>query len=168
MPMIEYAIKLKGFQEENLQDYKKAGIFLAFPSCDWKCLTEKGLDISICQNSHLANEPTEEYDLEFLWQSYIKNPLTECWIFGGLEPFKDYISVVKIINFIRNIKNCNDEIVIYTGYYPEEIKDKLEYLKTFFGNIIIKFGRYIQGLKSRYDKVLGVNLISENQYAIRL
>jgi hypothetical protein len=33
--------------------------------------------------------------------------------------------------------------------------------------IIIKYGRYKPNQKMKYDKVLGVNLASDNQFAIR-
>ena len=33
---------------------------------------------------------------------------------------------------------CDDDVVIYTGYYPDEIKDALDILRG-FKNIIIKF-----------------------------
>ena len=62
---------------------------------------------------------------------------------------------------------CNDDVVIYTGYYPDEIKDALDVLKG-FKNIIIKFGRYIPNRQSRYDEILGVTLASDNQYAERI
>ena len=60
-----------------------------------------------------------------------------------------------------------DEIIIYTGYYPEEIEEKINKLKQ-FANIIVKFGRYIPDRPSRYDEVLGVTLISDNQFAKRI
>ena len=37
-----------------------------------------------------------------------------------------------------------------------------------FENIVCKFGRYRPGQKSHYDPILGVNLISDNQYAIKI
>ena len=57
--------------------------------------------------------------------------------------------------------------VIYTGYEPNEINNKLQAL-SFFKNIIIKFGRFIPNQEPHYDEILGIKLASENQYAIRL
>ena len=37
-----------------------------------------------------------------------------------------------------------------------------------FDNIIIKYGRFIPGQEKHYDKILGVYLASNNQYAERL
>ena len=37
-----------------------------------------------------------------------------------------------------------------------------------FDNIIIKFGRYKQNSNTIFDKVLGIELASDNQYAVAL
>lgn len=68
-----------------------------------------------------------------------------------------------LIEFFRN-NNCNDAFVIYTGYYPKEIPDNVSKLKN-LNNIVIKYGRYVPNAPSRYDDVLGITLISDNQYA---
>ena len=60
----------------------------------------------------------------------------------------------------------SDDIVIYTGYYKEEIIDKVNLLNQ-LGNIVIKYGRYIPNQEKHYDGILGVNLASNNQYAER-
>ena len=39
---------------------------------------------------------------------------------------------------------------------------------SYFDNIIIKFGRYIPNKQSHYDNILGVNLASDNQYAVKI
>ena len=54
------------------------------------------------------------------------------------------------------------DIVIYTGYYKEEIADKIALLSK-YKNIIIKYGRYIPNQEKHYDEVLGVYLASSNQ-----
>ena len=74
--------------------------------------------------------------------------------------------IYKLIQYFRQ-HNCNDTFVIYTGYYPNEIKKYLEALSK-FDNIIIKFGRYKQNSNSIFDEVLGVELASDNQYALNL
>lgn len=160
-------IKLKGIEEENFNHYKKVGMLLAFPTCDWKCLKEQNLDIYICQNSHLNNELVQEYNYQDIWRIYRENIITESFIFGGLEPFRSFNEMSEFIKYIRIEKKCKDDIVIYTGYYPDEIKKQIKILQQ-FKNIIIKFGRYIPNSKSKYDIVLGINLISENQFAIKI
>ena len=58
-------------------------------------------------------------------------------------------------------------MVIYTGYYPDEVTAILDKLQK-FDNIVVKFGRYIPNTKSCFDKELGVTLASDNQYAVRI
>lgn len=80
----------------------------------------------------------------------------------------------------RDHPKAKDPVIIYTGYTREEL-DKMIYdskdcdeapnnLEEWcgFGNIIIKFGRYIPGHKPHFDPVLGVYLASDNQYAERI
>ena len=80
-----------------------------------------------------------------------------------MDSFED---LYNLILCVRN-KGCNDDIVIYTGFYKNEIFNKIDQLKQ-FKNIIVKFGRFIPNQKSHYDPVLGVNLASDNQYAERI
>jgi hypothetical protein len=46
----------------------------------------------------------------------------------------------------------DDDVVIYTGYTKEELTEKqyLELLKE-FGNLVIKYGRYLPNNKRHYD-----------------
>ena len=53
--------------------------------------------------------------------------------------------------------------MIYTGYYEEEISSILDTLKE-YDNIIFKFGRFKPDQEKHWDEVLGVYLISDNQY----
>ena len=74
----------------------------------------------------------------------------------------------ELASFINEFRKVSeDDIVIYTGYYKEELKKEIELLKK-YKNIIIKFGRYIPNRKSRYDEVLGITLVSDNQYAEKI
>ena len=74
--------------------------------------------------------------------------------------------VLDVIQYFRT-QECHDTFVIYTGYYPHEIMVELNSLQC-FDNIIVKFGRYTPNRPSRYDDVLGVTLVSDNQYAERI
>ena len=60
-----------------------------------------------------------------------------------------------------------DDVVIYTGYYPDEIAGTIKNLEK-LPNIIVKFGRYTPGHNPHFDQTLGVKLVSDNQYAIRI
>ena len=83
-------------------------------------------------------------------------PLIDSWFDEDLMPF--------IFNLRRK---TDDDIIIYTGYDLIEVQDKVNRLKS-FDNIIIKFGRFIPDQKSHFDSILGVNLASNNQHAIKI
>ena len=76
----------------------------------------------------------------------------------------------EVRNLIKTFRNngCNDDFVLYTGYYRPEIANEIEILSSEFSNIIIKFGRYIPGQEKHKDKVLGIYLASDNQYAEKI
>ena len=97
---------------------------------------------------------------------YIDNDITHAIVFGGLEPFEQFHEVYDFIKELREY-GCDDDVVIYTGYYKHEIARDVEKLSE-FPNIVIKFGRFVPDSKSRYDEVLGITLVSENQYAERI
>lgn len=160
-------MRIKALIEEDFIQYKKPVMFIGVCFCDWKCCLEQNLDKSICQNSDLAKFPflEVEVDDEILIKKYLANPITRGIVFGGLEPFKQYDELYSFISSLR--EKTDDEVIIYTGYNLEEIIDQVTELKD-FGNIIIKFGRYIPNSQKIYDKVLGVTLASDNQYAMRL
>lgn len=162
-------IALHGYLEEDLQDYRKASMFLAFPTCSFKCA--KDLNVrpeEICQNYFNINSQVYEYDLEDLWQIYINNPITESFVLGGLEPFDSFYDLKLFLNFIRNDKLCKDDIVVYTGYYPQEIEEKLYFIKENYNNIYIKFGRYKPNQERHYDNILGISLANKEQFGLRL
>ena len=60
-----------------------------------------------------------------------------------------------------------NDFVIYTGYYPNEIKHEIEELER-SENIIIKYGRFLNNDTPIFDEILGVTLASSNQYAERI
>ncbi|MBQ6907421.1 MAG: 4Fe-4S cluster-binding domain-containing protein [Clostridia bacterium] len=153
---------VKTIVDEDFSNYKKPSMFIASYKCSGKC--EKECGMRVCQNSTLATAPNIKISTRDIIERYLKNPLTEAIVFGGLEPFDDFDSVAWLIKVLRLNYMCDDVVVIYTGYYLEEIQDKIDILKQ-FKNIIIKFGRFIPNNKGKFDKVLGVRLASDNQYA---
>ena len=157
-------MKIKYIIDENFQDYKKPSMMLATCCCDWKCLKELNLDISICQNSQIAQQKNIEVSIENIINRYLNNPITQAVVIGGLEPMLQYEEILEFVKQFRQYSN--DDIVIYTGYYPEEIQDKIKELIQ-YKNIIIKFGRYIPNKDKRFDEVLGVWLASDNQFAVK-
>lgn len=157
---------VKGIIDEDFVNYKKPSMFINFPSCSFKCDKECGK--SVCQNSSLAAAPTIEVDYDEVIERYLNNPITEAVVIGGLEPFDDFLYLFDFIQEFR--QKSKDDIVIYTGYYPEEIKGELYKLWLFDGrdNIIIKFGRFIPDSLPIHDDLLGVDLASCNQKTMRL
>ena len=156
-------MKVKNIIDEDFTNYKKPSMFIGTSECNFKCDKECGKPV--CQNSELAKAPTIEIDDDEIIQRYLNNPITEAITIGGLEPFDTF---EELYQFIKNFRRkSNDDIIIYTGYYPEEISEKIRQLSLFL-NIIIKFGRFIPNQKSHYDTVLGIELASDNQEAIRM
>lgn len=152
--------------DEDFTNYKKPAMFIGTISCGGKCCLEAGIPLSICQNDGWRSGAPIELDEKALIERYEHNPITSAIVFGGLEPFEQYEEVEHFIYTFRMRGNL-DDVVIYTGYYPEEIKGELQCLEL-FPNIVVKFGRYVPNRPSRYDDVLGVTLVSDNQYAERI
>lgn len=152
---------LKGIISEDFVNYKKICMTIETPFCHgFKCGKE------LCQNSPLALSPNIEIPNEDIVYSYLKNNITEAMCFQGLEPFDSFDDVLDIIEMLRE-NHCADDVVIYTGFNENEIPAQLNKLKK-YDNIIVKFGRYIPNQESHYDEVLGVQLVSDNQYAKRI
>lgn len=158
-------MKIRNLMDEDIVNYKKTSMFIATCYCDFKCCTELGLDICICQNSPIAQSKIINMSDERIVKRYVKNKLTHAVVIGGLEPFKQFDEMMELIKCFR--EQTEDDIVIFTGYYENEISNELEQLKQ-FKNIIIKYGRYIPGHEIHFDEVLGVNLASDNQYAEKI
>ena len=154
-------MKLKGIIDCDFTNYKDPVLTLEFPKCDFKC--DKLNGCQVCQNSDLAAEPDIEISCEKIWELYKQNPLTKGFCCQGLEPFD---SPNELLDFVKAIRcYCDDPIIIYTGYSRSEIEPAyLTYLQQ-YKNIIIKWGRFILGQEPHYDKILGVKLASNNQYA---
>lgn len=157
---------LKGLLDEDFINYSKPSMVLFFPHCTFKC--EKECGRQVCQNSTLATAPNIDTDEKTVCARYLSNPITQAIVCGGLEPFDSFEELLSFIRALRNEYKCHDDIVIYTGYTVAECVQKgwVRQLSP-FGNIVIKFGRYVPNQKSHYDNVLGINLASDNQYAVK-
>lgn len=153
--------------DEDFVNYKKPSMLIGCVKCNGKCYKDLGLSCDICQNWELRKSVAINIDDDKVCQRYLNNNLTNAVIFGGLEPFDQFDELIKFIDILRKQYNCNDDVVIYTGYDYFEIEKEIDRLKE-FGNIIVKFGRYIPDSEPVYDNVLGVKLASNNQFAINL
>lgn len=156
-------MKIKGLIEEDFVNYKKPCMFISTSTCDWKCCNDGGFDKSICQNFGMANQITIDIDDSVIYSHYISNPITKAIVLGGLEPMLQFEELYSLIKYFRE-HGCNDPLVIYTGYRKNELHWELDQLRA-FRNIIVKFGRYVPGQQKHFDRVLGVELASNNQYA---
>lgn len=154
---------IKQLLDEDFVNYKKPSMFIGFPSCSWKCDKECGMQV--CQNGALATSQIKNIGFKTIVNRYINNPITSSVVCGGLEPFDTWDDLYGLVTYLR--VSTQDDIVIYTGYYKEEIEVYIDELKI-FPNVIIKFGRYVPGCEKHYDEVLGVYLASDNQYAERI
>lgn len=157
-------MKILNVIAEDFTNYKKPAMFIGMGTCTFKCCKEAGISEEICQNYMLSYDYME-LDQKTIVGNYMSNTISEAIVIGGLEPFDDFMNLLDLIHEFRI--NTLDDIVIYTGYYPYEIINYLLYL-TEYDNIIIKFGRFIPNDKSYKNKLLGVELVSSNQYAVKL
>lgn len=162
-------MRLKAIVDEDFQDYKKTAMFLATCRCDFKCCEEGGFDISVCQNSPMASQPTIDIPDEEIVARYKANPLSKAIVFGGLEPFLQMGEMYDLIYLFRE-SGVTDDIVIYTGYRLDELllsfRAELHALARFKGNIILKTGRFNPNGTPHFDKTLGVMLANEEQFAV--
>ena len=151
---------IKGLISEDFVNYKKVSMTIMFPYCTgFKCGAE------YCQNSPLAKSKNIELSIEDIVSKYINNSITESVVMQGLEPLDSWDDLLNLVVELR--KRTQDDIVIYTGYNKEEIKEKINELKQ-YKNIVMKFGRFIPDQESHFDEILGVTLASLNQYAEKI
>jgi len=153
-------MKIIDIKDYDICNYKKPSMFIIMPYCSFKCDIENGC--KLCQNSCLAKANKIDISVDKIIEMFDNNKLVDAIVFGGLEPFD---SAEDLQCFIMNFRyqHAND-IVIYTGYTEEEIKERFNWIYL-YENIIIKYGRFRPSQKSHYDEILGVNLVSDNQYA---
>lgn len=152
-------MRVKQIVSEDFVNYKKPAMFVGTCFCSGKCPN--------CQNEDLMSTEVKEISDVKLCRMYFDNKITKAIVFGGLEPFDQFSELNHFIILLRVTHLCNDDIVIYTGYYPKEVEEQLNILKL-YPNIIVKFGRYIPDDKPVFDDVLGVELASHNQYAMKI
>ena len=153
---------IKALEDENFTNYKEPAMLIGMPTCTFKCCIEQGLPPSTCQNCSLYQAAPISISVEKLIERYENNPISQAVVFGGMEPLDSWEDLSEFITKFR--ERSSDPIVIYTGYTESELT--LDQVKCFVSNdVIVKFGRFVPGQKSHYDPVLGVNLISDNQYA---
>ena len=157
---------IKQLRDEDFTNYRLPSMVVGFPSCTFKCEKECNCR-GMCQNSELATSPNINITYDEIVDRYISNPISKAVVFGGLEPFDSETNLLELMFKFR--EKTNDPIVIYTGYYKEEISEYIyKSICKYISNVIIKWGRYVPGQKPHYDDVLGVYLASDNQWAEKI
>lgn len=157
---------IKELRDEDFTNYKLPSMVVGFPSCTFKCEKECPNCKGMCQNSELAKAPNIEISAKAIVDRYMSNSISKALVCGGLEPFDTYTQLLELLTEFR--ANTDDVVIVYTGFYKEEIEHKLEYIIEFIPNVIIKFGRYIPNQEPHYDAILGIKLASDNQYAEKI
>lgn len=155
-------MRISNLKDEDFVNYKKPSMFIGTCFCNWKCCDEAGISREVCQNYQLHNSKIHELSNEQIYRRYINNPLTSAIVIGGLEPMLQSEEVIGLIKYFRE-QDCHDDFVVYTGYYEEEVQNVIDTLKQ-YDNIIFKFGRFKPDQEKHWDEVLGVYLISDNQF----
>lgn len=155
----------KGIVDEDFVNYKVPSMFINTSFCSFKCDKECGTQV--CQNSDLVRSPSVDIDDSKIIRRFKKNPITKAIVIGGLEPFDSPVDLWHFIHEL-NAQYVEDDLVIYTGYNEREVASFVAYaygLCCMDRDLVIKFGRYLPNTKQVFDKILGVNLASSNQYA---
>lgn len=161
-------MRIRALVHEDFVNYKKPSMFIGTATCDWKCCHDGGFPVTVCQNNELAEQPIVDVPDKDIIKLYMDNEMTHSIVIGGLEPFKQYNELLSFIKCLRNDFGVSDDVVIYTGYKENEIADMVNDIAS-FGNIVVKYGRYdpVNHPDKRFDEVLGVYLVTSNQYARR-
>lgn len=157
---------VKLVKQDDFVQYKKPCVVVCFPNCTWKCCTEAGIPTSVCQNQEMCELKDIDITPEDVYNLYKESLFAESICCSGLEPMLQFDDVLSLLKYFRE-HDCDADFVIYTGYYRNEIEDKIEQLAK-YKNVIVKFGRYVPNQEKHYDEVLGVWLASDNQYAERI
>ena len=155
---------IKNIIDEDFTNYKTCVMFIGFPTCTFKCEKDCGCT-GMCQNSELVKAPSINIPVVNIVNRYLSNPISSGVVLGGLEPFDSSEQLIEFTKVYRDY--TEDPLIIYTGYYKEEVKTVIDELKQ-YKNIIIKFGRYTPNQTPHYDETLGIYLASDNQYAEKI
>lgn len=170
---------LLGVKTDNVTDYKKTSLLIAFPNCIGKC---KG-----CQNQHLIDNPQNKEYLQVTADSiadfYNRLSTHNAIVMAGLEPLDSFNDVIDIIHSFGKIITRDTDIIIYSGYNTDEYEDKFkqDLINAFkavtavndkIRCLIIKLGRYdedclVRDNKEWFNRHLGVKLATTNQYTIK-
>ena len=152
-------MRIKNLIDEDFVQFKEPSMFIGTCFCTFKC--GEGL----CQNRALAIAKIIDMPDDEIIRRYLANPITSSIVFGGLEPFEQLPELIDFLKKLREEYHCNDTVVIYSGWTEAELAGvRWEFRDD--PNLIVKVGRFVPNSNSRYDELLGVTLVSDNQYAV--
>lgn len=167
--MDNHKITLFDVKTDDVVDYKKTALLLAFPNCYNKYCSD-------CQNAHLRNELPKRFNINDIVDLYNRLDEHKAIVCAGLDPMDSLTDLQNLI-LAFNDNDKSVDIVIYTGYTDSEIEsyvknDFLRYITNDKVKLIVKFGRYDKNNKNKYmSNILGVELAGDNQivkeYTIR-
>lgn len=155
-------MKLFDIVDEDCSHYYLPVMLLPTVTCSFKCEQECGEPC--CHNHAWIYVTPQDFPIDQIITRYLSNPISKSIVFAGLEPFDQFEEILVFISMLRKNYHCSDTVIIYTGYNKDEIKNEINILKP-FGNIIVKFGRFVPHQEKHRDEILGVDLASPNQYA---
>lgn len=156
---------IKDIREDDLINYKRPSMVISTARCSLKCDELNGKQV--CHNCALIRMPDIDISNEDLIKRYQSSRYSEALVFSGLEPLDQFAEVLSLIKDFRMVSN--DTIIIYTGYSEGEVRLMGCWnMLAQYPNIILKVGRYIMDCEPHYDELLGVQLASPNQYAVRV
>ena len=98
-------------------------------------MCQKDCGKKICQNSQLATSDSIEVTTLSIVKRYLKNPITQAVVFGGLEPFDSWVELVGLIQLFRHKSNddidlerthLNYHLVEPDGKYRQKVLARLE------------------------------------------
>jgi len=155
-------MQIKGVMDGDFINYKLPSLLIEFPKCSGKCDKENGTNL--CQGYILNSIDNKEISIEKIYNMFKNSIFAKAITCVGLEPLDSSEDLYNLITFFRS-NGCNSCFVIYTGYTEQEVISNPDWERLLhLGNIIFKYGRFRPNEQPHFDEVLGVNLVSSNQY----
>lgn len=144
-------IKIKGIYHERTEDSPFIGALICSINCNFNCKN--------CFNAKLKQSEIQEIEDAKIIEIVLSNPFNKGIILGGLEWTEQSVEMLELI---KKSLNNNLQIMLYTGHNEEYFNKK--YPNLLKQPIYIKFGQYIEELKTNNNWYYGVKLASSNQY----
>ena len=159
-------MRVRTINEEDYSHYREPSMVIGTCFCTFKCCHEGGFPETECHNSEMDKLGITDISGDDILALYESNPISKALVFAGLEPLLQFDEVCDLSRAFRT-RNKVDPIIVYTGYKKVEVP-LVELGMKEFSPVIIKYGRYVPNQRAHYDEILGVDLVSDGQYAVTL